>query len=43
MDADAPMQAEVRNVASAVANAVQALRTGTLSQPDKGLSRPRPK
>jgi multimeric flavodoxin WrbA len=43
LDADAPMQAEVRNVASAVASAVKALRTGTLSQPDKGLSRPRPK
>jgi multimeric flavodoxin WrbA len=43
LDADAPMQAEVRNVARAVASAVQALRTGTLSQPDKGLSRPRPK
>jgi multimeric flavodoxin WrbA len=43
LDADAPMQAEVRNVASAVAGAVKALRAGTLSQPDKGLSRPRPK
>ncbi|WP_096698348.1 flavodoxin family protein [Polaromonas sp. AER18D-145] len=43
LDADAPMQAEVRNVASAVAHAVKALRAGTLSQPDKGLSRPRPK
>lgn len=41
--AQAPMQAEVRNVASAVANAVSALRAGTLSQPDKHLSRPRPK
>ena len=43
LDADKPMQAEVRNVASAVANAVKALRAGTLSQPGKGLPRPRPK
>ena len=43
LDADTPMQAEVRNVASAVANAVKALRAGTLSQPGKNLSRPRPK
>jgi len=43
LDADSAMQAEVRNVASAVANAVKALRAGALSQPDKALSRPRPK
>ena len=43
LDTDLPMQAEVRNVASAVANAVQQLRAGTLSQPDKGLTRARPK
>jgi multimeric flavodoxin WrbA len=43
LDADSNMQAEVRNVASAVANAVQLLRAGTLSQPDRGLTRPRPK
>ncbi|MDP3795525.1 MAG: NAD(P)H-dependent oxidoreductase [Polaromonas sp.] len=43
LDADQAMQAEVRNVAGAVANAVKALRAGTLSQPDKGLARPRPK
>ena len=43
LDADQAMQAEVRNVAVAVANAVKALRAGTLSQPDKGLARPRPK
>ena len=43
LDADSAMQAEVRNVASAVAQAVQALRAGTLSRPDKGLTRPRPK
>ncbi|MES2361418.1 MAG: NAD(P)H-dependent oxidoreductase [Pseudomonadota bacterium] len=43
LDADKPMQAEVRNVAKAVANAVRELRAGTLSQPDKNLTRPRPK
>lgn len=43
LDADKAVQAEVRNVASAVATAVRALRAGTLSQPDKGLLRPRPK
>jgi multimeric flavodoxin WrbA len=43
LDADAPIQAEVRNVAHAVAHAVKALRAGTLSQPDKGLTRARPK
>ena len=43
LDADKNVQAEVRNVALAVGNAVQALRAGTLSQPDKGLERPRPK
>jgi multimeric flavodoxin WrbA len=43
LDADQAMQAEVRNVASAVAKAVVALRAGTLSQPDQGLPRPRPK
>ena len=43
LDADKPMQAEVRNVASAVANAVKSLRSGTLSEPDKALPRPRPK
>lgn len=43
LDADKPMQAEVHNVAAAVANAVQALRAGTLSRPDKHLARPRPK
>ena len=43
LDADKPLQAEVRNVAHAVANAVAELRAGTLSQPDRGLSRPRPK
>jgi multimeric flavodoxin WrbA len=43
LDADKAMQGEMRNVASAVANAVKALRAGKLSQPDKQLKRPRPK
>ncbi|WP_188706281.1 flavodoxin family protein [Polaromonas eurypsychrophila] len=43
LDVDTAMQAEVRNVATAVANAVKELRAGKLSQPDKGLTRPRPK
>ena len=43
LDADKAVQAEVRNVASAVAHAVKALRAGTLLQPDKTLKRPRPK
>lgn len=43
LDTDKDVQAEVRNVASAVANAVKTLRAGTLSQPDKTLKRPRPK
>lgn len=43
LDADEGLQAEVRNVAGAVANAVRELRAGTLSQPDKGLARPRRK
>ena len=43
LDADAPMQQEVRNVAIAVANAVSMVRAGTLVPPDEKLSRPRPK
>ncbi|MBA4326800.1 MAG: NADPH-dependent FMN reductase, partial [Polaromonas sp.] len=43
LDADTAMQAEVRNVAAAVARAVRQLRAGTLAQPDQGLRRPRPK
>ncbi len=43
LDADKDVQAEVRNVASAVAHAVKALRAGTLPKPDKNLKRPRPK
>ena len=43
LDADKAVQKEIRNVAAAVANAVKAVRAGTLSQPDKDLKRPRPK
>ncbi|MBC7548775.1 MAG: NAD(P)H-dependent oxidoreductase [Polaromonas sp.] len=43
LDADVSLQAEVRNVASAVAIAVKQLRAGSLSQPDKNLARARPK
>ena len=43
LDRDLAMQQEVRNVARAVANAVAALREGSLSMPDSKLERPRPK
>ncbi|MEO7886305.1 MAG: flavodoxin family protein [Polaromonas sp.] len=43
LDADHALMEEVRNVAKAVAHAVGELRAGKLSQPDKGLPRPRPK
>jgi multimeric flavodoxin WrbA len=43
LDADTKVQEEVRNVARAVAEAVGELREGRLSQPDRGLPRPRPK
>jgi hypothetical protein len=43
LDKDAAMQEEVRNVARAVANAVRALRAGTLVVPDANLTQPRPK
>jgi multimeric flavodoxin WrbA len=43
LDADLALEQEVRNVARAVAGAVAELRSGTLSQPDKDLARPRPK
>jgi multimeric flavodoxin WrbA len=43
LDADTALQAEVRNVARALTNAVTALRAGTLSQPDRDLPKPRPK
>lgn len=43
LDADLALQQEVRNVARAVTGAVAELRSGTLSQPDRNLVRPRPK
>jgi multimeric flavodoxin WrbA len=43
LDADTAMQGEVRNVGSAVVQAVKELRAGKLSQPGRGLPRPRPK
>ena len=43
LDRDKHVQEEVRNVARAVARAVGELRGGTLSKPDAGLKRPRPK
>ena len=43
LDKDKAVQREVRNVASAVANAVKELRVGKLSEPDRDLVKPRPK
>jgi multimeric flavodoxin WrbA len=43
LDKDESLQEEVKNVARAVANAVRALRNGTLVVPDRKLNRPRPK
>jgi multimeric flavodoxin WrbA len=43
LDADKAVQAEVRNVAWAVADAVAQLRAGTLSHPGDDLRAPRPK
>jgi multimeric flavodoxin WrbA len=43
LDRDSALRKEVINVARAVANAVSALRAGTLSVPDAGLEPPRPK
>ncbi len=43
LDADKNMQVEVRNVASAVAQTVDAMRKGTLSQSDTSLVKLRPK
>jgi multimeric flavodoxin WrbA len=43
LDADKAVLAEVRNVAESVAQAVKALRAGTLPEPGKGLQPPRPK
>jgi multimeric flavodoxin WrbA len=43
LDRDTAMQEEVRNVARALGHAIGELRAGRLSQPDRGLERPRPK
>jgi hypothetical protein len=43
LDRDHDVQAETRNVARAVVNAVKALRAGTLSAPDGKLEAPRPR
>jgi multimeric flavodoxin WrbA len=43
LDRDLAVQQEVRNVASAVANAVAEIRAGNFSPPDAELQRPRPK
>jgi hypothetical protein len=43
LDRDIGFQEEVRNVARAVAKAVEELRAGRLSQPDRNLIAPRPK
>jgi multimeric flavodoxin WrbA len=43
LDRDLDVQEEVRNVARAVANAVEELRAGRLSMPDRDLKRPRMK
>jgi multimeric flavodoxin WrbA len=43
LDRDTAVQEEVRNVARAVSVAVGELRAGTLSHPDSGLERVRPK
>lgn len=43
LDADQDVQAEVSNVASAVASAIMELRAGQLSQPDSKLKPARPK
>ena len=43
LDQDHAVQEEVRNVARAVANAVNELRQGKLSKPDALLKKPRPK
>jgi multimeric flavodoxin WrbA len=43
LDRDLALQQEIRNVASAVANAVAEIRTGSLSIPDADLRSPRPK
>jgi multimeric flavodoxin WrbA len=43
LDKDVDFQEEVRNVARSVSAAVDAIRSGKLVQPDRKLSRPRPK
>jgi multimeric flavodoxin WrbA len=43
LDRDVAVVEEVRNVARALANAVQELRAGRLSMPDQDLESPRPK
>lgn len=43
LDRDLALQQEIRNVASAVANAVAEIRTNSLSIPDADLRSPRPK
>ena len=43
LDADEAVQEEVRNVARALANAIRALREGTLHAFDRALTPPRPK
>ena len=43
LDRDQDFQEEVRNVARAVMKAVEELRAGRLSQPDRALHAPRPK
>jgi hypothetical protein len=43
LDLDLPVQQEARNVALAVAHAVEQLRAGTLQQVQPRLRRPRPK
>ena len=43
LDADAAMQAEVRNVARAIDRTVRAIRAGQRAAGDEGLVDPRPK
>ena len=43
LDADQALLEEVRNVARAVTEAIGEMRAGRLSEPDKGLRKPRPK
>jgi hypothetical protein len=43
LDRDHAFQEETRNAARALVKAVKLMRQGKLSQPDAGLSEPRPK